>query len=66
VFFFLLVPSTKSENRKAEQVLPGRMKGAKVGVGTRGRGEVAEKEGRRVNKLQKMCIHVCKCKNDTC
>jgi hypothetical protein len=28
--------------------------------------EVAEKGGRRVNMVQKLCTHVCKCKNDTC
>jgi hypothetical protein len=35
------------------------------GVGTSG-GGVAGKWGRRVNMMQKMCTHVCKCKNNTC
>jgi hypothetical protein len=29
-------------------------------------GEVAGKRGRRMNKMQKLCTHVCKCKNSTC
>jgi hypothetical protein len=32
----------------------------------RGRGKVVEKGSRRVNMVQKMGTHVCKCKNDTC
>jgi hypothetical protein len=35
-------------------------------VGTSEREEVAKKRSRRVNTVQKMCIHACKCKNDTC
>jgi hypothetical protein len=35
-------------------------------VGTSGAEEVAGKGSRRVNMVQKMCTHVCKCKNDTC
>jgi hypothetical protein len=57
--FFFLFSSTKSENRRAEQVLP------RVGVGSSGKEEVAGKGGRRVNIVQKMCTHVCKCKNET-
>jgi hypothetical protein len=30
-----------------------------------GSGEVARKRGKRVNKAQKMYLHLCKCKNDT-
>jgi hypothetical protein len=33
---------------------------------TCGRGEVAGKGGRRMNMVQKLHAHVCKCKNDTC
>jgi hypothetical protein len=29
-------------------------------------GEVVGKRGRRVNKVQIMYTHICKCKNDTC
>jgi hypothetical protein len=54
-FFFFI----KTENRRAEQVLPG-------GVGTSGRGEVAEKGCRKVNIVQILCTHVCKWKNETC
>jgi hypothetical protein len=43
--------------------LEGRTGTARGGVGTSGRGELAGKEDRRV---QKMCTHACKCKNDTC
>jgi hypothetical protein len=35
-------------------------------VGTSGRGEVTGKESARVTLVQKLCTHVCKCKNDTC
>jgi hypothetical protein len=37
-----------------------------VGFGTSRRREVAGKGCRRVNMVQKLCTHVCKCKNDTC
>jgi hypothetical protein len=30
------------------------------------KGDVAGKGGRRMNTVQKMCTHVCKCKNDNC
>jgi hypothetical protein len=30
-----------------------------------GMGEVVGKGGRKVNKVQVLCTHVCKCKNDT-
>jgi hypothetical protein len=33
--------------------------------GTCGSREVVGKIGRRINTVQKMCAHVCKCKNDT-
>jgi hypothetical protein len=36
------------------------------GVGISGRGEVVGKRGRRMNMVQKMCTHVCKCENETC
>jgi hypothetical protein len=60
-FFFLLFSSTKLENRRAEQVLPGEGR-----VGTSGRVEVVGKGGRRVNTVQKLSTHVCKYKNYTC
>jgi hypothetical protein len=31
-----------------------------------GRGKVVGKWGRRVNTVQKLCTHSCKCNNDTC
>jgi hypothetical protein len=66
--FCFIFSSKKSDNRRAEQVLPG----AGRGGGGRGEswhqweGEVARKVGRRVNTVQKMCTYVFKCKNDTC
>jgi hypothetical protein len=33
--------------------------------GNSGKGEVAGKGDRRVNIVQKMCTHICKCKNNT-
>jgi hypothetical protein len=39
------------------------------GTGSRGvveREEVVEKVGRRMNMVQIVCTHVCKCKNDIC
>jgi hypothetical protein len=60
LFIFYLFSSTKSENRRAEQVLPRRR------VGPTGSGEIVQKEGRRTNAVQIMNICVCKCKNDTC
>jgi hypothetical protein len=55
-FCFIFSPfySIKSENRRAEQVLPG------------GRGEMVEKGHGRVNMIQKICIHICKYKRNTC
>jgi hypothetical protein len=45
----------------------GRTGSAKgVGVSTSERREVMGKRDRRVNMVQKLCTHVCKCKNDTC
>jgi hypothetical protein len=61
---FFLFSSTKLENRKEEQVRQGWEDGGRVG--TSGRGEVAGKEGRRVNTVQKMYTHECKRTNDTC
>jgi hypothetical protein len=54
-FFFF----TKSENRRAEQVLSG-------GVGTSGRREEVGKGCGRVNIAQIPYTHVCKWKNETC
>jgi hypothetical protein len=34
-------------------------------TGTSGKEEVWGKGGRKANKVQKMCTHSCKCKNDT-
>jgi hypothetical protein len=51
VLFFLLFSSTKSENRRGEQVLSGGR------VDTHGRREVIGKGGKRVNTLQK-CVHI--------
>jgi hypothetical protein len=36
------------------------------GVGTSQKGGWQGKGGRRVNMMQIVCTHVCKCKNDTC
>jgi hypothetical protein len=57
--FLFTFSSTKSENRKEEQVMLGGETGSSE------RGAVAEKGGGRVNAAQKLCIHVNKCKNDT-
>jgi hypothetical protein len=42
--------------------------GRRRGVGAAGREEVGGggERGRRMNMMQIMCMHVCKCKNDTC
>jgi hypothetical protein len=57
IFFFFF--STKSESRRAKPVLP------RGGSGTsRIAGEVVGIGRRRMNKMQKMCTHVCKCEND--
>jgi hypothetical protein len=50
---------TKTENRKAKQVLSG-------GVGISGSGEDIRKGGWRVNMVGMFCTHVCKWKNETC
>jgi hypothetical protein len=55
MFFF----STKSENRRVDQVLPDWAGGAGR------RGEVG-KGYRRMNMVQIIYTHVYKCKNDTC
>jgi hypothetical protein len=56
----LLFFSSSVKNRKAEQVLPGR-------VGTGGRG-IEEEVGKwwRVNMMQILCTNVCKWKNGIC
>jgi hypothetical protein len=58
MFSFYLFSFVKLENRKAEQVLPreGMVDTSTWGVG----------RGRRINVVQKMCIHACKCKNSAC
>jgi hypothetical protein len=58
-FSFYLFCSAKLENRRAEQILP------RYRAGTSGRGEIAEKGSRRVNMVQKLYTHACKCNNDT-
>jgi hypothetical protein len=52
-FFFY-----KSENRRAEQVLP--RLGVCVGLGITGRGEVMGKGWKRANMEQIQCTHGCK------
>jgi hypothetical protein len=56
VFFFFLLQNwrTGGWNRSC----PGGVATSVGGVGGKG--------SRRVNMVQKMCTHVCKCKNDTC
>jgi hypothetical protein len=55
--FFLFF--MKSENTRAEQILLG------GGVGDSRSGEEVRKGCGRVNIVQILCTHVCKCKNDT-
>jgi hypothetical protein len=62
---FLFFSSTKSENSRVEQA-EGEVGRSGEGFGSSGRGEVKGKGFRRVNKMQKTCTYVCKCKNDTC
>jgi hypothetical protein len=59
---FLILSSTKLENRRAEQVLPGsgRM------FGTNGRWGGGRERDRRMKMVQIIYTQVCKCKNDTC
>jgi hypothetical protein len=47
------------ENKRAEEVLSG-------GGGINGRGEEEEKVYSRVNKVQILCTHVYKWKNENC
>jgi hypothetical protein len=61
--YFSLFSSAKSENKREKQVLPGQ---GLRGIGSSGSGEVAGKGNRKVNMVQKVCIHACKCKTDTC
>jgi hypothetical protein len=49
--FYLFFSSTKSENRRVQQVLPRRR------AGTSGREEVMEKRGRRVKKCVLMYLN---------
>jgi hypothetical protein len=58
-FIFYVFSSAKLENRIVEQVLPG---GVLAPVG----GEYGRERGERMNVVQTMYTHVCKCKNDTC
>jgi hypothetical protein len=55
-FVLSLFSSTKSENRRAEKVLPS------------GEGWLQWKRGGDAerSRRQRMFTHVCKCKNDTC
>jgi hypothetical protein len=61
ILSFMVFFSTQSENRKAEQVLPGWGE-----VGTSRRGGGGRERGKRMNMVQILYIHVCKCMNDTC
>jgi hypothetical protein len=54
-FIFSLFSSTKSENKSTQSESWHLWQG-----------EVLGKRDRRINMVQKMCTHVCKCKNDTC
>jgi hypothetical protein len=59
-FSFSLFSSAKSEKRRQNR-------SCGVGwrhVGTSGSRQMAGKGDKRVNIMQKMCTHVCKCKND--
>jgi hypothetical protein len=60
LFFTFFCSSTKSENRRAEQVLP---RGRKFGTGGRGCGG---ERGWRINMGQIIYTPISKCKNDTC
>jgi hypothetical protein len=55
-FFFVLFSSTKWENRSCPRWWLGE---------TSGRGDLAGTGGKRVNMVQNMYTHLCKCKNDT-
>jgi hypothetical protein len=59
---FFLFSSTKSENKRVEQVLSM----VRLVLAGRGMCPCQGKGGRRVNMVQKLCTNVCKCKNDTC
>jgi hypothetical protein len=59
--YLLCFSSTKSENRRVD-----RFRGKFGGVWHQWeRGGGGERD-RRMNTVQIMCIHVCKCENDTC
>jgi hypothetical protein len=53
----ILFSFTKSENRRAKQILPG-------GIGTR-EGKGCRKGCRKVNMLSILCTNFCKWKNET-
>jgi hypothetical protein len=55
----IVFSSTKSENRRMEQFLPG-------GGGYQREGRSGEEQHRKVNMVQIMYTDVCKCKNDNC
>jgi hypothetical protein len=61
IFVSYLFSYTKLEDRKAKQVLPGREGWLTLVGGGSGR-----ERDRRMNTVEKMCTHVCKCKHDTC
>jgi hypothetical protein len=61
LLIFYVFSFTKSENRRAEQVLLGEGRKWHQWEGGSGR-----ERDRRMNTTQIMCTHVCKCKNDNC
>jgi hypothetical protein len=62
LIIFYVFSSTKLENRKVKQVLPWQGIGWVLALV----GEGGGKKGRRINTVQIMYVHVCKCKDDTC
>jgi hypothetical protein len=62
VFLFIFsFSSTKPENRRQNMSCPRRW-----WEGHQWEGEVVGKGDIRVNTVQKMCTHACRCKTDTC
>jgi hypothetical protein len=55
LIIFYVFSSIKSENSRVEQVPP-----------RGGEGKGGRERGGRMNMVQIMCTHVCKCKNDPC